>query len=318
MSRPITVLYIGGYGRSGSTLLERMFGLIPGFFSVGELRHIWERSFKENQLCGCGEAFYSCEFWNPLVNEVFGDWNKVNVDEILAMKRSVDRLRYIPYYTWFTRTGNLGEGIRKRLKDYGTILDRLYHKIQDHSGANVIVDSSKDPSYAFMLNTLPYFDLRLVHLVRDSRAVVYSWLRQRVRPEIKDRREFMPRFSPIKSSLEWNLYNYALDYLAKRMEHSSLLRYEDLVNNPARFVYKTLNDLNLAPTQLPLTDEKKLILGKNHTVSGNPMRFQNGLVEIRPDEEWRIKMRARDRHLTTCVTLDLLRRYSYFGTEKRA
>ena len=32
------VLFIGGYGRSGSTLLDRLLGQIDGFVSVGEVR----------------------------------------------------------------------------------------------------------------------------------------------------------------------------------------------------------------------------------------------------------------------------------------
>ncbi|WP_420910932.1 sulfotransferase [Thermus thermophilus] len=36
----VKVVFIGGYGRSGSTLLDRMLGQVEGFVSVGELRHI--------------------------------------------------------------------------------------------------------------------------------------------------------------------------------------------------------------------------------------------------------------------------------------
>ena len=44
-SHPSTpqVLYVGGWGRSGSTLLDLALGQIPGFVSVGELRYLWER-----------------------------------------------------------------------------------------------------------------------------------------------------------------------------------------------------------------------------------------------------------------------------------
>ena len=40
---PTTVLYVAGAGRSGSTLLDNLLGQIPGFFSAGELRYVWER-----------------------------------------------------------------------------------------------------------------------------------------------------------------------------------------------------------------------------------------------------------------------------------
>ena len=35
------VLFIGGYGRSGSTLLDRVLGSTDGFFSAGELRSLF-------------------------------------------------------------------------------------------------------------------------------------------------------------------------------------------------------------------------------------------------------------------------------------
>ena len=37
MTEQVTVLYIGGHGRSGSTILAQTLGQIPGFVNVGEL-----------------------------------------------------------------------------------------------------------------------------------------------------------------------------------------------------------------------------------------------------------------------------------------
>ena len=38
---PAPVLYIGGWGRSGSTLLSHLLGGLDGMVSVGELRYVW-------------------------------------------------------------------------------------------------------------------------------------------------------------------------------------------------------------------------------------------------------------------------------------
>ena len=38
----VPVLYIGGWGRSGSTLLAHVLAEVPGFVSVGELRYVWQ------------------------------------------------------------------------------------------------------------------------------------------------------------------------------------------------------------------------------------------------------------------------------------
>ncbi len=48
-----------------------------------------------------------------------------------------------------------------------------------------------------------------------------------------------------------------------------------------------------------------------HSVSGNPDRFQEGIVELRSDDEWKRLMRARDRRVVTTTTWPLLLRYAY-------
>ena len=78
----IKVLYIGGYGRSGSTLLDRLLGQMQGFHSVGEMWNIWQKCFIENQLCGCGKPFQECDFWSAVVEEGFGGFQQVDLEKI--------------------------------------------------------------------------------------------------------------------------------------------------------------------------------------------------------------------------------------------
>jgi hypothetical protein len=55
----VRVLYIGGWGRSGSTLLDLILGQAPGVFSAGEVREIWQSGLVENRPCGCERPFRS-------------------------------------------------------------------------------------------------------------------------------------------------------------------------------------------------------------------------------------------------------------------
>jgi hypothetical protein len=318
MSDRVPVLFIGASGRSGSTLVERVLGQIPGFFDVGELRFIWERGLLGNQLCGCGRAFDSCGFWNDVGEEAYGGFHKVDVDEVLALKRSVDRLRYIPRHVLAAEFGFNNTGLAERVERYGAILERLYRAIQNVSGAKVIVESSKPVPYAFLLNTLPFMDLRLIRLQRDSRAVAYSWARRKPRSEIRDRLVLLPQAGPL--AVSWKLtQNSALLTLASRMvAHSSLLKYEDFVHDPTVWTAKVLTELDLGTADdLAFVRGRRLTLTASHTVAGNPMRFQVGDVEVRPDEEWKVKMRVVDRAIVTALTLPLLYSYGYLGGEKR-
>jgi hypothetical protein len=46
----VTVLYVAGTGRSGSTLLARVLGEADGFVAAGELRYVWQRGLVEDRL----------------------------------------------------------------------------------------------------------------------------------------------------------------------------------------------------------------------------------------------------------------------------
>ena len=49
------VIYIAGSGRSGSTMLERALGEMPGFVNVGELIDLFRHVARQGERCGCGE-----------------------------------------------------------------------------------------------------------------------------------------------------------------------------------------------------------------------------------------------------------------------
>lgn len=317
MSVRVDVLLVGAFGRSGSTLVGRVLGEMPDFFNAGELQFIWERGLQGNQLCGCGQAFHSCEFWNAVGYEAFGGFDKVNVDEVLALKAAVDRQRYIPYHVLAAKGKLNNPAMVERLDSYGAILERLYRAVQNVSGAKVIVDSSKAASYAFMLNALPFIELRLVYLQRDSRAVAYSWSRRKLRPEVWNRKEFMSRIRPLTIAREWPVHSCLLGYLSRLVEFSTLLRYEDFVGDPALWTTKVLTELELDTVEdPPIVRGHKVTLATNHSVAGNPMRFQIGDIEVQPDEEWKAKLSGVDKTIVTALTWPLLYRYGYLGREK--
>src|SRR3954470_20467180 len=90
------VVYVGGVIRSGSTLLDRMLGELPGHVAVGELCYIWEPSLLLNHDCGCGRPFADCPFWSAVGTTGFGGWSSVDAREIIALQASVDTTRDIP------------------------------------------------------------------------------------------------------------------------------------------------------------------------------------------------------------------------------
>jgi hypothetical protein len=305
------ILYVVGWGRTGSTLLDRMLGQLPGFFSVGELRGIWSRGVIEDGLCGCGESFHRCPFWREVGRAAFGGWSLPEANHMARVQRAHDRVWQVP---WLVGEHALGYRSRE-LAGYLSVLQRLYGAVEAISGAEVIVDSSKSPSFGAMLQMMePMPDLRFLHLVRDSRGVVYSWgKRTVVRPGPGDRSGLMKSYSTTSAALRYLVWNLGAHQVKLIGGSYRRVRYEDLLRIPI----STLDDLAryaggaLGPDDFSFIEGSDIHLGTSHTLDGNPMRFAVGSVLLRTDEVWKQEMRLSDRLTTTVLTLPLLVRYGY-------
>ena len=308
----IKVVFIAGYGRSGSTLLDRILGEVDDFFSLGEFRYIWERSLLDNQLCGCGKQFHNCDFWSAVIEEAFGGRKDMDIRKLVRLKYSVDRKRNIPR-ALFTFLRN--HEYQSDLNAYTQALYKLYKAVQKVSGCKILIDSSKNPSQGYLLSSMPSIDLYVIHLVRDSRAVAYSWERKKIWQETDGKKVLMPIHSSQKSVVEWVGLNLLTHFLRYLNEKYMLLRYEDLANQPQSFLDKIAGNLGLKIKETVFHDGN-IKLGLNHTVSGNPFRFKTGLIEVRQDSEWEIKLNKSKRFLITALTWPLLLKYGYPITER--
>lgn len=308
-SDPVRVLFIGGYGRSGSTLLQRLLGEVRGAVAVGEVRHIWERGYGQDHLCGCGERFSSCPFWTAVTREAYGSLPPDEAAAVFRLKRLVER----PRRAHQVRFGLAGPTHRRRLARYGRILTRLYRAIRDVSGADLVVDATKDPTHGFVLARLPGIELHTVHLVRDSRATAHSWQRRRIRPEIHWDRRLMPRRGSLDAAVRWSAANFLTEFLRSQGGSYGRWRYEELAATPQATVREMLAGIGWSgpPPELPFLEERTARLGTAHTVSGNPQRFDTGAIDLHVDDEWRRAMPTADRLLVTAVSAPLLVRYGY-------
>ena len=308
---PARVLFIGGCGRSGSTLLDRMLGELPGFVSTGEVRFIWQRGLVENRLCGCGEPFRECPFWRSVGEEAFGGWDALDAEEVVALDRAVNRHRYIPLLL----APRLSRSFEARLQRYVDILGALYAAIERVSGGACIVDSTKDPPFAFLLERVPTIDLRIVHLVRDSRGVAFSWTKQVRRPEKDEVVRFMDTYHPVEMGVRWVVYNACFHLLGRLGVPRLMTRYEEVVASPRREIERmvALAGADVDREAFDFLNGRRVELGVHHTISGNPMRFQRGAIELAVDEEWRSRLSPVHRRMVSLFTFPLLVRYGYLG-----
>jgi hypothetical protein len=326
-TRDVRVLYVGGFGRSGSTLIERLLGELPGVCPVGELVHLWQRGVLAGERCGCGAPFHDCPFWRRVGAIAFGGWHNADVGRISSLRRQVDRNRFIPLLA----TSEGPPAFRRALSEYLSVYLRLYTAVAEASNCPIVVDSSKLASLAFCLRRCHDLDLRVLHVVRDSRAVAYSWTRHVYRPDVAlpgsdgqavqrsaAAHSYMTTYPPASAALRWNIQNSALHVLARTGTPTSLVRYEDVVRDPglvlrevAAFAGVPLSDEALRFLSGGDGDGRHADLSAAHTVSGNRVRFLSGRVPIRQDDAWQAAMSAGQRCTVTALTLPLLSRYGY-------
>jgi hypothetical protein len=287
------VLFIAGLGRSGTTLLERLLGQIEGVQTLGEVVHLWVRGIVRNETCGCGLAFWDCPFWEQVGARAFNGWSQVDVADAIALRERVDRLRRVPGV--LTRPG--ADVLR-----YSAMFRSIYEAAQQETHASLVVDSSKHPSLAYCLRTQRQLDLRVVHVVRDPRAVAYSWAKVVERPEGEDDEKLMTRYTPTRAAMLWNAENVAVSGLSRLNLPVFRLSYEALVGNPRDAIAQLLAFAGLSPELTIPIEDHRAVLRENHTVSGNPLRFRNGVLDIRRDDGWRTGLARKDRRIVDAIT----------------
>lgn len=308
-SSPIPVVYVVSGTRSGSTLIDTILGSIDGWFSAGELRFLWERGILEGRRCGCGEPVLSCAVWSAVLahddgGRPIGD---VHARDVVDWQHQALRVRHTMHAL---RTDPAHSDETAPLHRYGNVLARVYGAIGRTTGASVIVDSSKHPSDAALLRVLPGIEPYWIHIVRDPRAVVFSWKRRKPDPDGQDE---MPRWSIPHTALNWDIVNGSADMLGRAVGRERFLRvrYEDFMREPRATVNAVISMLGRHSDVAPFADDHTAMLEPNHTVSGNPNRFRSGPTTLRVDDEWIHAQPRSDRTATTALTFPMLLRYGY-------
>ena len=306
------VLFIGGVGRSGSTLIEKMLNELPETFAVGETVHLWERGVRDNQLCGCGQPFHSCEHWGPVGQEAFGGWDQLPIEDVISMRWSVDRSRRLPQMVSAHRSSKPTTDQQEYLDYIVPVLVEAGRQAQASTGKDVVLlDSSKHLSAAALYSLDARLDVRVLQVVRDPRGVAYSWTKQVARPEADG--EMMPTYDPKRTAGRWVTDNLGFKALAKLGVPTMVVRYEDFMVDASA---QTQAIASFAGLQTPvdlsfLIGDKASLVAPMHSVAGNPMRFGAAEIELRLDDAWRKDLDAKARRTVTLITAPVLGLFGY-------
>jgi hypothetical protein len=297
------LLYVLGRGRSGSTVFANVLGELDGFFSGGEIRSFWDPVVVRGSTCGCGVPIRECKVWSHALNRLAD----VDVDEVSAWQHHIVREHQTFKLLRYRRTRRWDP-----LEKYADVMCRLYDALAEVTGARVIVDSSKRPSYAAFLRTVPGLDPYYIHLVREPRASAYSWLNRRYESS-RGGGEEVTRRGALDATLRWDLLNLGSDAIIRRTGPNRALRirYEDFIAHPREHVESARILLKEPGGSSPFVNDHTVRLGANHNIAGNPARFLTGSIQLEDKREWRRSQTRLDRWVTTAVALPFLHRYGY-------
>lgn len=276
----IKLIYIVGYGHSGSTLLNLILGSSKKVYSLGEmasLKYCLEKTFVkrffENRklLCTCGNDFFSCEFWRDLKNNINSKAlyhpgiNKflLFLSIILKVKKDFEEEK-------------LFEILLKKAKKFKT------------EEVEYLLDSSKDPFRLLYLKMIKNIDLTVLYVIRDGRGVINSCEKTGV--------------STIRTFIFWVLTNLIIRIMAYTFPKEKFypISYDLFVNNLNEYI-KIMNKrmkLNIDVENLI----KNINNQKYHNFHGNIMGWK-AIDSIHYDQSWIKRMSIRKQKLLSLLTL---------------
>ncbi len=196
------------------------------------------------------------------------------------------------------------------MRTYGDALAAAYQAVLDVTGGQVIVDSSKYPLHGLFLRASEVVDLSVMLLVRDARAVAYSWTRQRIRPEVHWEEQNMPQHSLLRSSAAWSASNFLTGLLDDGSTPYRVQRYEDFVADPdgqlEEIAAFALGGRPKTPVAFGTGPR-----GPTHTVAGNPLRLAGDRLEVKADVAWKTELSAWQQAMIAVTSPIGMRRFGY-------
>ena len=268
------LVYIGGYGRSGSTLLETLLTARPDVLACGEIAaclHVEVR-----RPCTCGETCSDCELWGAFYKDPgkLRGWTHESLVLDLLEKAS-GRYRFLvdssktawgSFFAPFKLRRNLGDGVH------------------------------------------------LIHVVRDPRGVSWSTLGALWKRRLEQSNPLFhyPKkmLRILWTTMGWWVANASCEIFAWRFPKQALrVRYEDLIDSPK----DVLDGIFawLAPNESRPHVEIDTV-GNRHQLHGNEGRRRiSSLEDVHADIRWRNEMPAGQRRIASALTWPLRLRYGY-------
>ncbi len=274
-----TVLYIAGYGRSGSTVLDVLLGASDRVVSVGELVYLGEEWQRQNRTCACGADYKHCSFWEDVFStpEEAKEWKR--------LARRVEYRKRLFHLLSDSIPDRDRQAYRRRIRAH-------FSHIAERSNASVVVDSSKSARHAagrfWALRNIAGLDVKVLHLVRDGRDVLRSVAEKGTNWAAEGYRE-EKRMLGVRTTIGWVLANSLALVLGNALDGNRYLRirFEDLLDDPEPVLRKIggFAGIDLSGIVRRIDSAEPFSIG--HNVGGNRLRHQDAVRLRQQDDEER-------------------------------
>jgi hypothetical protein len=292
-----TAVFICSAGHSGSTLLTLLLGSHSNATALGEITQM-PKNLALNTPCSCGTPVRDCTLWADVVGRLsqqerfarvrenpydldlgfFEAGTVIDVARQTPLRKLYRRLVFAAAYTHW-RTGLLPSVVTAPIRAGARNKHELYRTVASVAAKPLLIDSSKHYLEAVSLYRADPDRTKILLLVRDGRAVLYSGLKRG-----------KPRRVALDSWLK--TYSRALPLLESQIPASDILRvrYEELAAEPARVLRRICEFIGI-DYDVQMLDFRSRV---HHVLAGNDMRFSDADA-IRVDAAWRGGL-TRDDH----------------------
>lgn len=289
------VVYIMGDGRSGSTVTGVVLGNHPCISSNGELHkfaryrgHPKKDNEKEKDL----------RFWEEVRAYFQSEGLSTDYEHLEALQGEIENYR------------NFGRLLFHRIpsdtcSEYCTHVGGLFRAISTVSKLDIIVDEAKRPARGYALLGCSDIDVRIIHLVRDPRGVIWSQKKRTVEHKYK---------SPFIAAMHYSAKNLMALLVQLKAPRGSVIRvrYEDLVREPTKELTRIGQWLGLSMEPLIEQIEAGESLQVPFLLDGNRIRCETEIT-LRFDDTWRRRQSLGDRLVAILFTLPFFLGFGYWN-----
>ncbi|NER78867.1 MAG: sulfotransferase [Leptolyngbya sp. SIO1D8] len=216
--KPIKLIYIVGNGHSGSTLLDLALGSHSQIESGGEMFRFAEYFSPTSdrparkRICTCGANVENCPYWQSVKQQLDPIHTQIDLD---------------------INTKNLTAFEKRNFNLISAMLKT--------SGKTMFCDSSKEFSRLRRFLKSKLFDVTVVHLVRDGRAVSFSIQKKAARKAGKPDSWKEYRYTYFQYLKDWKVRNTKIHRKLNSDPRYLCVRYEDFVSDPQAKLTEIIN-----------------------------------------------------------------------------